>query len=161
MLQPDIESRICSYFYLKEKIKKKRFQFQRVRKHLYYGKTLTTRTQETQEGLSLITVGFRVEDEVLDMLLAQEEMKYTEGLLMRKQRYFDQFMNRLDPLEQKYLYQRFKKKDHTIINEELDQQAADEVDEIETAINYIYGFPKEEERTEGLSIAEVCERIGI
>ncbi|WP_225743662.1 hypothetical protein [Marinilactibacillus sp. Marseille-P9653] len=85
------------------------------------------------------TRAFRIEDEVCDYLdhvaLIEKRMNKKE----RKKYYFINYLNKLPPIERKYLYDRFVHQSNVMVNEKIERAVTEEIYEIEDAVSYMNG----------------------
>lgn len=146
------QKEIKSYFKLDKKIQAIKRDIQ-LRRERFYDQSMATRT--TYGDISLISVGFDAERNVipyLDSLSNREEWLKCQ---VRRKRYFDRYLDSLNASDRSYLVNKYK---HGIPSKicQVDIDAYDEIKQINEAINHMIGFPAEVTKEE---IEEHSENI--
>lgn len=131
---------IQAYFRLDKRIKQLQNSISRAREK-FYSRTFTTRTES--DGLELYIVGERVEDIVAHLTDIILENEQAIEILQKRKKYFNEYLNSLPPADRHYLIHKYSKKKPPTEFDELDRQLYEEIEEINEAINYMYGFPQE------------------
>lgn len=130
---------IQGYFSLDERILKVEKVIQEARKSFY---CQSMYPQTWSNGFELIRQGFSIEHNVIpfvDTLLSKKE---AIGRLKKKKRYFTDYLNTLDPSEKQYLVSKYTNDQTPITIQQADIDLYEEIEEIEAAINFMYGYPQ-------------------
>lgn len=120
---------------------------------------------EAAGGIEVRTRAFRIEEEVCDYLdhvaLIEKRMNKKE----RKKYYFINYLNKLPPIERKYLYDRFVHQSNVMVNEKIERAVIEEIYEIEDAVSYMNGEVPEKwlkaENTTELGFNELLEVLDL
>lgn len=131
---------IQAYFRLDKRIEKLQHCISRLRK-IFYDRTFTTRTESN--GMEFYTVGEKIDNIVADFVDIIRENERSIEILKKRKKYFNEYLNSLPPADRHYLIHKYSKKKPPTEFDELDRQLYEEIEEINEAINYMYGFPQE------------------
>lgn len=152
------------YFKLDNSIHRTEQHIQQTREH-FYNQTMSTRTI-AGDDLGMVTVGFRPDREVVDFVdyIAGLEEKIERNL--KKKRYLEDYLSRIPSSERYYLMQRYVYKSNIRIKKEFERSLIEEINEIEEAINRMYGLPLEPkevavETDETTKISDVLALLGV
>lgn len=154
---------INKYFRLDQKINRDLQLLNKVKEH-YRSKSYHTRT-EAAGGIDVRTRAFRIEDEVCSYLDHVAVIEKRMNKKERKKYYFIDYLNKLPPVERKYLYDRFVHHSNVIVNEKIEQATIEEIYEIEDAVCYLNGDMPEKwlraENTTELGFNELLEVLDL
>ncbi|WP_145524123.1 hypothetical protein [Virgibacillus sp. SK37] len=129
---------IQAYFKIDEKISNIEERIKEITE-IFYSQTMSTRTES--DGKEIYSRGFNMDRNVvlyLDTILARER---TIEILRKRKSYLNNYLNSLDPLDKKYLIDRYKKDYLPKSVNSLDKELYLEILEINEAINNMYGYP--------------------
>lgn len=136
---------IQKYLFLAESIERAERRLHSVQR-TFHAQSMHTRTETTKEG-EIITVGFRQDTEVVRYLDCLADIEQNIDKNRKRKRYFDQFLHTLPPEAQIYIHRRYKRSCEETPREKLEQVILDEINEIEEAISYQYGYEAEPRET--------------
>jgi|SRR5690625_153265 len=133
------EEEIQQYFFIDNKIEqiKKRIE---AMKRCFYDQSMTTRI--TFDGLMQTTIGFSVEKNVVLLGDGIGALRKKIEEQSKKKRYLNDYLNSIDPADKTYLINRYRK--GMECNPcQIDVDLYNEIQEIDEAINFMYGYPQE------------------
>ncbi|WP_028274769.1 hypothetical protein [Atopococcus tabaci] len=129
------------YFRLEESIKESQQRLRIMRKK-FYSQSMHTRTEEFGAGV-LVTVGFRQEKEVVLFVDCLANIQRGIEVKEKKLRYFNDYLQSLTPGQREYLFKRYRRGLKMPAREDVETALNEEINEIEDAIQFMYGFNPE------------------
>lgn len=132
---------IRSYFRIDERIQVIRERISHLRKS-FYDQTLSPHIE--CNGTEVVVVAFHIETNVIDFLDTIETREKTIEILLKRKRYFNDYLDSLAQEERDYLIKKYTGRPQTAAIQQADRDLFDEILEINDAINFIYGLPAED-----------------
>ena len=137
----DFEEENREYFRLDQSIEESRQRINDMRKE-FYGNSMHTRTETGAEG-KMYSLGFRQELEVTRLVDCLADIEKHIKKNQKKKRYLDDYLQTLPSSEQDYLFERYVRGLDVPLNKSVEMELNVEVNEIEEAIHFIYGYEPE------------------
>lgn len=110
---------------------------------LFYSRNMYTRQEPKEDGL-WVTTGFRQDKEVVLYTDGIAEVERRIEKNNKKMKYLKNYLNTLPESEKEYVYKRYVQREGVPVQEKIDNALLDEIQEIEEAINHMYGFEPEQ-----------------
>lgn len=133
------EQEIERYFFIDDDIKQIEKRIRAIQK-VFYEQSMTTRV--TYRDYQQTTEGFSVEKNVVLLGDGIGALRKKIEEQSKKKRYLNDYLNSIDPADKTYLINRYRK--GMECNPcQIDVDLYNEIQEIEEAINFMYGYPQE------------------
>lgn len=119
----------------------------------------------TETG-ELLVLGFRVEDEVCKYVDTIDSLITGIEMAEKKYKYFSQYLNTLELDQLNYLKARYKDGLTVDVNLDIERKTLDEINEIEEAVNRMYGFAPDVKEimpgeTKELGFDDILDVLGV
>ncbi|CAM3862612.1 hypothetical protein [Alkalicoccus chagannorensis] len=161
-LNEEEQALIREYMLIDRKVRRNQVRSGKLSDQFYEGQSMTTRIQEVGgDNPALITVAFRVEDEVADMLDAEAEMKRTGEILRSKRQYFQAYLRSLTQNQRYYLKSKYINQEEQAPYYELEADVIENIEEIEDAVNRRFGFQVDDRNAIDRSIEDIISSLGV
>lgn len=112
-----------------------------IKRHEFYQQTFTSHV--VYNGHEVVTQAIRVETGVINLDMLMRKLDIRIEIAKTKQCYWDKFIKSLSSEDQKYFFLKYVRGQQRT-NERLDKLAAEEIQEIQEAISFRYGYRDED-----------------
>lgn len=133
------EEEIQQYFFIDSDIRRIKNRIREIQE-VFYEQSMTTRV--TYRDCQQTTVGFSVEENVILFRDRIAQLKQRIEQQKMKKRYLIDYLNSIDPVNKAYLINRYTRGMESRVCQ-IDIDLYSEIQEINEAINFMYGYPQE------------------